>query len=147
VPKGHIIYFWALALLSLGRQPAFSQPAGHEQVKTQLERAKALRQVGSSEEAQKIYEALLPQLRGQAASTELLHPSATPCFFLLFSRSEFALSLVSFLPESALRLFLEFRKIQNPVDRLYQTGLGEPSRKPLNCWRNIASSPDGSVTT
>jgi CHAT domain-containing protein len=72
VPKRHIIYFWALTLLSLGRQPAFSQPAGHGQVKTQLERAKALRQAGSSEEAQKIYEALLPQLRGQAASTELV---------------------------------------------------------------------------
>jgi CHAT domain-containing protein len=72
VPKRHIIYFCALALLSLGRQLAFSQSTGHEQAKTQLERAKALRQAGSSEEAQKIYEALLLQLRGQAASTELV---------------------------------------------------------------------------
>ncbi len=56
----------------MGRQLVFSQPASREQVKTQLERAKALRQAGSSEEAQKIYEALLTQLRGQAASTELV---------------------------------------------------------------------------
>jgi CHAT domain-containing protein len=72
VPKRHIIYFCALALLCLGRESAFSQQTSREQVKTQLERAKALRQAGSSEEAQKIYEALLLQLRGQAASTELV---------------------------------------------------------------------------
>ncbi len=72
MPKRHIIYFCALALLSLGQQLAFAQAASSEQVKAQLERAKALRQAGSSEEAQKIYEALLLQLRGQTASTELV---------------------------------------------------------------------------
>jgi CHAT domain-containing protein len=72
VPKRHIIFLSALVLISLGQPLAFSQSAAHEQVKTQLERAKGLRQAGSSEEAQKIYESLLPQLRGQAASTELV---------------------------------------------------------------------------
>ncbi|HKV93073.1 MAG TPA: CHAT domain-containing protein [Candidatus Angelobacter sp.] len=44
-------------------------------MKAQLERAKALRETreaGSSEEAQKIYESVLPQLRGQAANPELV---------------------------------------------------------------------------
>src|SRR5215469_6227365 len=59
----------------LGRPLVFSQPATQEQLKVQLERAKTLRETraaGSSEEAQKIYESLLPQLRGQAASAELV---------------------------------------------------------------------------
>ena len=53
----------------------FSQQATPEQLKAQLERAKALRETreaGSSEEAQKIYESVLPQLRGQAANPELV---------------------------------------------------------------------------
>ncbi|HEY7403829.1 MAG TPA: CHAT domain-containing protein [Candidatus Angelobacter sp.] len=58
--------------MSLGWQPAFSQSPSNDQFKTQLERARTLRQSGSSEEAQKIYESLLPQLRNQTASPELV---------------------------------------------------------------------------
>jgi len=76
VPKPHIIIsFCALALIVLGRPVAFSQPATQEQLKTQIQRAKTLRktpEAGSAEEAQKIYESVLPQLRGQAASPELV---------------------------------------------------------------------------
>lgn len=74
MPKRHIIFLCILAFISPGRL-VFSQSATPEQLKTQLARAKALRQTleaGSAEEAQKIYESLLPQLRGQAASPELV---------------------------------------------------------------------------
>jgi CHAT domain-containing protein len=50
----------------------FSQSAGPEQFQAQLDRAKSLRQTGSSEEAQRIYESLLPQLRSRPASAELV---------------------------------------------------------------------------
>lgn len=72
VPKRHIISLCAVVLLSLGWQSVLSQSASPEQFKAQLERAKTLRQAGSSEEAQKIYESLLPQLRSRSASPELV---------------------------------------------------------------------------
>jgi len=72
VPKKYTIFLCAWPFLFLGTLPIFAQPGSRDQVKAQLERANALRQAGSSEDAQKIYESLLPQLRGQAASTELV---------------------------------------------------------------------------
>ncbi len=70
--KRRIIFLCALILIALGRTQLLSQSTGREQFKPQLDRAKALRQAGSSEEAQKVYESLLPQLRGQPASPDLV---------------------------------------------------------------------------
>jgi CHAT domain-containing protein/tetratricopeptide (TPR) repeat protein len=50
----------------------FSQPEARDQFKAQLEKARTLRDAGSSDEARKIYESLLPQLRGPAPSPALV---------------------------------------------------------------------------
>jgi len=64
-----------LVLLCHGSSTACAQATDRDLFKAQLERARSLRQTrdaGSSEEAQKIYESLLPQLRRQAPSPELV---------------------------------------------------------------------------
>lgn len=75
MPKPHIIFLCALVLSCRGSSTAWAQASDRDQFKAQLERARTLRQsreAGSSEQAQKIYESLLPQLRSRAASTELV---------------------------------------------------------------------------
>ena len=61
---------WLLTVLLAASALAQSTVSG--QNKAELARAKALRAAGSSEEARKIYEALLPELRAQAVSPELV---------------------------------------------------------------------------
>jgi CHAT domain-containing protein len=53
------------------QRAAFSQTAANGSFKTQIEKAKALREAGSADEARKIYESVLPSLRAQAPGTEL----------------------------------------------------------------------------
>ena len=64
---------FALMLVLSGRVCPALRPGGNEQYKTQLEKADSLRNSGSSEEAQKIYESLLPPLRSQGASPDLVY--------------------------------------------------------------------------
>ena len=49
-----------------------SSSAADAQYKAQIDKAKSLREAGSSEEARKIYESLLPPLRSQSPSPELI---------------------------------------------------------------------------
>ena len=72
VPKKTIILVSALTLVLLTPATAISQPAANEQIKAQLAKATALRNAGSSDEAQKIYESVLPPLRTQGPSQELV---------------------------------------------------------------------------
>ena len=51
---------------------AIGQPSTAGQFKAQIDKAKSLRDAGSSEEARKIYESVLPPLRSQPASPELV---------------------------------------------------------------------------
>jgi len=72
VAKRHVILLCALVSIFAGPPAAFPQSAGREPLKAQLEKARSLRDAGSSDEARKIYESVLPQLRAQAASAELV---------------------------------------------------------------------------
>lgn len=68
--KKSILYFSALVLFaSVG---GVCQQSASGPYKAQIEKAKALRDAGSSDEARKIYESVLPPLRGQAPSHELI---------------------------------------------------------------------------
>jgi CHAT domain-containing protein/tetratricopeptide (TPR) repeat protein len=70
VAKKSILYFSALVLFaSVG---GVCQQSASGPYKAQIEKAKALRDAGSSDEARKIYESVLPPLRGQAPSHELI---------------------------------------------------------------------------
>ncbi len=73
--KKTIIYFFALGLLLLvasGGGLCQSSSAAAGQYKAQIDKANSLRDAGSSEEARKIYESLLPPLRSQSPSPELV---------------------------------------------------------------------------
>ena len=72
--KKTIIHFFALGLLLLIPSGAMCQSASSAdaQYKAQIDKAKSLRDAGSSEEARKIYESLLPPLRSQPPSPELI---------------------------------------------------------------------------
>jgi len=64
-------FFGRLALASCCLLIALSSAAQTAEVKAQMERAKLLRDAGSSEQAQKIYQAILPGLRGNGPSLGL----------------------------------------------------------------------------
>ena len=64
MPKRTVFSIGLLILLSAGARN-FAQSSPNGQVKTQLDKAKSLRSAGSSDEARKIYESLLPALRSQ----------------------------------------------------------------------------------
>lgn len=72
VAKKTIIYSSALAVLLFASSGAVCQPATAAQFKAQIDKAKSLRDAGSSDEARKIYESVLPPLRSQPASQELV---------------------------------------------------------------------------
>jgi len=67
VPKKTIILVSMFGLLfaSIG---AICQPSTAAQFKAQIDKAKSLRDAGSSDEARRIYELMLPPLRTQAPS-------------------------------------------------------------------------------
>ncbi|MGZ4872508.1 MAG: CHAT domain-containing protein, partial [Candidatus Angelobacter sp.] len=69
--KTHIPVY-ALMLALLASPAAVCQPAATGQFRTQIDKAKALRDAGSSDEARKIYESVLPPLRSQVPSQELV---------------------------------------------------------------------------
>ena len=72
VAKKSIIHISALGLLLFASIGAVCQPSASAQFKAQLDKAKSLRDAGSSDEAQKIYESVLTPLRSQQASPELV---------------------------------------------------------------------------
>jgi CHAT domain-containing protein/tetratricopeptide (TPR) repeat protein len=67
----HTIRIYAMLAL-LTPLTAISQPSSSEQFKAQIDKAKSLRDAGSSDEARKIYETVLPPLRSRAPSPELV---------------------------------------------------------------------------
>jgi CHAT domain-containing protein/tetratricopeptide (TPR) repeat protein len=71
-PKKTIILVSALTLILLASVSAICQPSTAAQFKAQIDKAKSLRDAGSSDEARKIYESVLPPLRSQAPSQELV---------------------------------------------------------------------------
>jgi CHAT domain-containing protein len=71
VPKKTIIVISALALL-FALNDAIGQASAASQFKAQIDKAKSLRDAGSSDEAKKIYESVLPPLRLQPPSPELV---------------------------------------------------------------------------
>jgi hypothetical protein len=70
--KRTIIQICALGLLLFASGGAVCQSSAAAQYKTQIYKAKSLRDAGSSEEARKIYESVLPPLRSQLPSPELV---------------------------------------------------------------------------
>ncbi|HXO37134.1 MAG TPA: tetratricopeptide repeat protein, partial [Candidatus Acidoferrum sp.] len=62
----------ALILALLMPLAVVCQPSATAQFKAQIDKAKSLRDAGSSDEARKIYESVLPPLRSQAPSQELV---------------------------------------------------------------------------
>ena len=70
VPKKFI--FCSFVLLVFLETANSAQSGTNEQFIIQLEKAKALRSAGSSDEARKIYESILPALRSQTANKELV---------------------------------------------------------------------------
>lgn len=72
VPQKFTILIFVLTLAFLMPGSVFSQPAADGQFKAQMEKAKTLRNAGASEEARKIYESVLPTLRTQGPSPELV---------------------------------------------------------------------------
>jgi len=72
VAKKTIIHICALGLLLFASVGAMCQSSSTAQYKAQIDKAKALRDAGSSDEAKKIYESVLPPLRSQSASPELV---------------------------------------------------------------------------
>jgi len=66
-----IILVSAVTLALFAPEAAISQ-ASSGQYKTQIEKARALRDAGSSDEARKIYESVLPPLRAQGPSQEMV---------------------------------------------------------------------------
>src|SRR4030088_2656055 len=69
--KSHILVY-ALTLALLSPLAAVIQPSSTPQFKSQIDKAKSLRDTGSSDEARKIYESVLPPLRSQPPSQELV---------------------------------------------------------------------------
>jgi len=69
--KNHILVY-ALTLALLTPLAALGQTSASGQFKAQIDKAKSLRDAGSSDEARKIYESVLPALRAQAPSQELV---------------------------------------------------------------------------
>ena len=72
MPKKTIILVAVLMLALWAPVTAISQPAANGQFKAQIAKASALRNAGASAEAQKIYESVLPPLRSQGPSQELV---------------------------------------------------------------------------
>lgn len=72
VPKILILVTCVGAFLFPGWVPVHAQPAANAQFRAQLEKAKSLRAAGSSEDARKIYESILPALRAQPPGSELI---------------------------------------------------------------------------
>ncbi len=70
--KKTIIHAFALGLVLFASVGAACQPQTEGQFKAQIEKANSLRDAGSSDEARKIYESVLPPLRSQAPSPELV---------------------------------------------------------------------------
>jgi CHAT domain-containing protein/Flp pilus assembly protein TadD len=70
VPKKSIL--GSFILLLLVGTANFAQSGASERFKIELEKAKVLRSAGSSDEARKIYESVLPALRSQAPNAELV---------------------------------------------------------------------------
>ena len=66
-----IILVSAVTLALFAPEAAISQ-ASSGQYKAQIEKARALRDAGSSDEARKIYESVLPPLRAQGPSPEMV---------------------------------------------------------------------------
>src|SRR6478672_7652669 len=64
--------FYLSALLLFASAGLVCQQSASGPFKAQMEKAKALRDAGSSDEARKIYESVLPPLRTQAPSQELI---------------------------------------------------------------------------
>ncbi|HZD08338.1 MAG TPA: tetratricopeptide repeat protein, partial [Candidatus Limnocylindrales bacterium] len=71
MPKKTIILISALAVL-FASIDAIGQASAAAQFKAQIDKAKSLRDAGSSDEARKIYESVLPPLRSQTPSPELV---------------------------------------------------------------------------
>ncbi len=72
VAKKTIICISTLTLVLWASPVAVSQAAASGPFKAQIEKAKGLRDEGASEEARKIYESVLPPLRSQPPSQELV---------------------------------------------------------------------------
>jgi tetratricopeptide (TPR) repeat protein len=72
VPGKTIILVSALGLLLFASVGVICQPSTAAQFKAQIDKAKSLRDAGSSEEARRIYESVLPPLRSQPPSQELV---------------------------------------------------------------------------
>jgi CHAT domain-containing protein/Tfp pilus assembly protein PilF len=72
VSQKSIMLIFVLAPAFFAPAIAFFQPAVNGQFKAQMEKAKSLRNAGASEEARKIYESVLPPLRAQGPSQELV---------------------------------------------------------------------------
>lgn len=67
-----IIHAFTLGLVLFASVGAACQPQTEGQFKAQIEKANSLRDAGSSDQARKIYESVLPPLRWQAPSPELV---------------------------------------------------------------------------
>jgi CHAT domain-containing protein len=67
-----IIFMGALVFVFPGNMRGFAQPSGNRQLKAQLEKAQSLRSAGSSDQARKIYESILPPLRSQPPGEDLV---------------------------------------------------------------------------
>jgi CHAT domain-containing protein/tetratricopeptide (TPR) repeat protein len=72
VPGKTIILVSALGLLLFASVGVICQPSTAAQFKAQIDKAKSLRDAGSSDEARKIYESVLPPLRSQPPGQELV---------------------------------------------------------------------------
>jgi len=72
VSKRTIIHISTLGLLLFASGAAVCQTSAAGQYKAQIDKAKSLRDAGSSDEAKKIYESVLPPLRSKPASPELV---------------------------------------------------------------------------
>jgi CHAT domain-containing protein/tetratricopeptide (TPR) repeat protein len=72
VLKKTIIHVFTLGLVLFASVGVACQPQTEGQFKAQIEKANSLRDAGSSDEARKIYESVLPPLRSQAPSPELV---------------------------------------------------------------------------
>ncbi|MGB8129861.1 MAG: CHAT domain-containing protein [Candidatus Angelobacter sp.] len=70
--KRTIIQICALGLLLFASGGAVCQSSAAAQFKAQIDKAKSLRDAGSSDEARKIYESVLPPLRSRPPSPELV---------------------------------------------------------------------------
>jgi CHAT domain-containing protein/tetratricopeptide (TPR) repeat protein len=71
VPKQTLILVSVLAI-SFASVDSIGQASAGAQFKAQIDKAKSLRDAGSSDEAKKIFESVLPPLRSQSASPELV---------------------------------------------------------------------------